>query len=249
MTFRKPRIGITLDKIDPCEEARGVWYSKLPWYALRYRYTEAVAAAGGIPLALPYYPELVDHYVHNLDGLVITGGGFDVDPRLYGDSTLHPTVRLKPDRTEFEMAITKRMLELDKPVLGICGGMQLINVLHGGSLYQHLPAEVLSDINHSQDQDRHLPQHSVTVQADTLLGQLIKTETVAVNSVHHQAVKNLAPGFQVNAVAADGIVEGIESSSYRFCLGIQWHPEFHVTAADRHIFDGFIEACCHSLSC
>ena len=243
MNSKKPLIGITLDYFDPGQHAEAAWYSQWPWYALRYRYCEAVVLAGGVPLALSYYLNCIDDYAEILDGLVLTGGGFDIDPKLYGDEAIHPTVKVKPNRTEFEMAIARRMLDLNKPVLGICGGMQLLNVLHKGTLYQDLPSDIKSDINHSQTHDRHLPQHQAIIEPDTFLAELIKETSVLVNSVHHQSIKQIANGFQVNAKAPDGIIEGIESSNYKFCLGVQWHPEFHVTEADKKIFTGFVNAC------
>jgi putative glutamine amidotransferase len=244
MKVKAPRIGITLDYVDPAQEKGGEWYSKHPWYALRYRYCEAVALAGGLPLALSYYMELIEDYAENLDGLVITGGGFDVDPGLYGIQERHPTVNIKPKRTEFEMAMARQMLKANKPVLGICGGMQVLNVLHGGTLYQDIPSEASSEINHKQTHDRFLPQHTVNIKPATLLANLANNSlTVSVNSVHHQAVRSVAPGFEINAAAPDGIIEGIESSQYKFCLGLQWHPEFHVSEADEGIFHGLIHAC------
>ena len=243
MKPKKPLIGITLDYFDPTHDERALWYSEFPWYALRYRYCEAVAFAGGVPLALTYYLDCIDEYAEILDGLVLTGGGFDIDPKLYGDENVHPTVKLKPKRTEFEMAMARRMLDLNKPVLGICGGMQLLNVLRQGTLHQDLPSEINSDINHSQKHDRHLPQHTVIVESETLLANLTKETSFSVNSIHHQAVKQVAKGFRVNALAPDGVIEGIEGMDYNFCLGVQWHPEFHVGQADKLIFNGFIEAC------
>ena len=132
----QPVIGITLDS----EQPGG--YSKLPWYALRQNYAEAVVRAGGLPVLLPHEPEQAAGYLDKLDGLVITGGAFDVDPTIFGASTRHATVKTKDKRTAFELAVTKGALERDKPVLGICGGQQLLNVILGGTLIQHIPDEV-----------------------------------------------------------------------------------------------------------
>jgi len=136
MTMVEPLIGITLDS----EEPGG--YSRLPWYALRQNYCDAIAQAGGLPLPLPHQVGLVGSYLDAIDGLVITGGAFDVDPALFGASDRHDTVKLKAGRTDFELAITKGAIARDMPILGICGGEQLLAVALGGSLIQHIPDEI-----------------------------------------------------------------------------------------------------------
>ena len=133
---RRPVIGVTLDS----EPAGG--YAKLPWYALRENYCDVLADAGGLPIALPHEPELADRYLELIDGLVVTGGAFDVDPGLYGGAERHGTVKLKERRTRFEWAVTKGAVERDLPLLGICGGQQLLNVVLGGTLIQHIPDAV-----------------------------------------------------------------------------------------------------------
>ncbi len=241
----KPIIGITSDRVDPAEEEGGRWYARHPWYALRERYCTAVYLAGGIPVMVPYVED-IPAYVSMLDGLVISGGGFDIDPALYGVKEKHPTVNIRPLRTQFEMALTKAMLDANKPILGICGGLQIINVLLGGTLIQHIPDEVSSDINHVQVQDRDIPQHMVDITPNTLLGALAHEKQAPVNSIHHQAVKTLGSGLVENARSPDGIIEGVESTQHKFCLGVQWHPEFHVSPLDTAILDAFIQACRNS---
>jgi putative glutamine amidotransferase len=177
-----------------------------------------------------------------LDGLILSGGGFDVDPKLYGETTVHEAVTTKPHRTQFEWDLFTRLHEQNKPILGICGGMQLINVALGGSLHQHIPDSCPSDLIHSQDHDRHEPAHDVKIVENTNLFTILEgKETTSVNSVHHQAVKDVAPSLKVNAHATDGLIEGIENPNHKFCIGIQWHPEFHVSPQDRAIFEAFIE--------
>lgn len=235
--MRQPVIGITLDS----EEPGG--YSKLPWYALRRNYCEAVARAGGVPLPLPHHAELAPAYLGMIDGLVVTGGAFDIDPALFGAAERHATVKLKAGRTAFELAIVGGALERDLPILGICGGQQLLNVVLGGSLIQHIPDEVADSLAHEQPNPRTEPGHEVTLAAGTLLRRIAGAGTVAVNSAHHQAVKAVGPGIVVNARAADGVVEGIEDPRRRFCIGVQWHPEYAVGPADTKLFDAFIAAC------
>lgn len=229
-----PLIGITFDAQDSGD------YSNYPWYALRENYCSAIADAGGIPFPLIHDLRLVDKYISLIDGLMITGGGHDVDPLLYGVKERHPTVTLKPRRTAFEMEIARAALKKNLPVFGICGGQQLINVVLGGTLIQHIPDEIPHSLEHVKT--RHIAAHTVQVFKDTLLRQIVEKEEFSVNSGHHQAVKKVAPGILINAIAPDGIIEGIEAPAYRFCLGVQWHPEFIITSHDTSIFQAFIEA-------
>jgi len=232
-----PLIGITLDS----EEPGG--YSKLPWYALRQNYCDSVAAAGGLPLPLPHHPELAAAYLDQIKGLVVTGGAFDVDPALFGASTRHSTVTLKSRRTEFEMAIVKGALERNMPILGICGGQQLLAVALGGTLIQHIPDEVEGALAHEQPNPRTEPGHDVAVVPGTRLHQIVGRDSIPVNSAHHQAVKDVPSSIVIDARTEDGVIEGIEDPSRRFCIGVQWHPEYHISPADTAIFNAFIEAC------
>jgi putative glutamine amidotransferase len=232
----RPVIGITLDS----EEPGG--YSNLPWYALRENYADAVTAAGGLPLPLPHEPDRAEDYLNLIDGLVITGGAFDVDPSLFGAGDRHPTVITKDRRTAFELAVTRGALERDMPVLGICGGQQLLHVVLGGQLIQHIPDEVPEALAHEQPNPRDEPGHGVAVKPDTLLHRIVRRDSLEVNSAHHQAAKGEPDGVVINAVAPDGVIEGIEATGKSFCLGVQWHPEYGVSAGDSAIFDAFIKA-------
>ena len=229
-------IGVTLDA-----EPAGGW-SKLPWYALRQNYFAAVIAAGGLPVALPHHPELAEAYLERLDGLLVTGGAFDVDPALWGGGPPHPKVTLKPGRTDFELAAVRAALARDMPVLGICGGQQLLAVAFGGTLIQHIPDEVEGALAHEQPNPRTEPGHEVAVEGGTLLAAIVGRARLAVNSAHHQAVATPGAGAIVNARAPDGVVEGVEHPGYRFALGVQWHPEYAVDPRDPAIFDAFVRA-------
>jgi putative glutamine amidotransferase len=232
----RPVIGITLDSEPPGG------YSKLPWYALRENYCDAVARAGGLPVPLPHEPELARDYVARIDGLVITGGAFDVDPSLFGASTRHATVKTKDRRTAFEIAVTRLCHAADKPLLGICGGEQLLNVVLGGTLIQHIPEEIDGALAHEQPNPRTEPGHSVAVVPGTLLHRCTGALEMSVNSAHHQAVKAPGPGLIVNATAKDGVIEGIEDPRRRFCLGVEWHPEYAIDPGDSRIFAAFVAA-------
>ncbi len=194
-------------------------------------------------MLLPHEAEHAADYLDRLDGLIVTGGAFDVDPALFGDATRHPTVKTKERRTAFELALTRGALARDMPLLGICGGEQLLNIVLGGTLIQHVPDEVPAALPHEQPNPRTEPGHVVRVTPGTLLHRICGADEIAVNSTHHQAVKAVGDGVAINALAPDGVIEGIEVAERRFCLGVQWHPEYSITAGDDRIFDAFIAAC------
>ncbi len=234
-SMKKPVIGITLDS----EEPGG--YSNMPWYALRQNYADVITQAGGLPMPLPHEPEMAADYAAHLDGLLVTGGAFDVDPAMFGAENRHDTVITKDRRTAFEKAVTELMLDADKPVLGICGGQQLLHVILGGTLIQHIPDEVENCLAHEQTNPRTEAGHNVSVEPDTLLHKIVGTDTLAVNSAHHQAAKDASDNITINSYAPDGVIEGIEDDRYRFCLGVQWHPEYLISEGDRKIIDAFVE--------
>jgi len=233
----RPRIGLTLDAEPPGG------YARFPWYAIRENYADAIVATGGLPLALPHPVELADAYLDALDGIVVTGGAFDLDPALYGAVHRHASVVTKDRRTAFELALTRGALERGRPVLGICGGQQLLNVVLGGDLVQHIPDAVQACLAHEQPNPRSEPGHEVHIRAGTRLHGIVGTPTLAVNSAHHQAVGRVGPGVVVAAEAPDGVIEAIEDPRQPFCIGVQWHPEFLITAGDRALFEAFVAAC------
>lgn len=234
----QPVIGLTLDSEPP-----GGYSKTHPWYALRENYCAAVVEAGGLPILLPHEPEQVAAYLGLIAGLIVTGGAFDVDPALFGASSRHQSVTTKDRRTQFELAVTKGMVEADKPVFGICGGQQLLNVALGGTLIQHIPDEVENALAHEQPNPRTEPGHRVLIERGTLLHQITQADSLDVNSAHHQAVKDVAPGIVVDARAPDGVIEGIEDPRRRFCIGVQWHPEYAISVGDKRLFAAFIAAC------
>ena len=240
---RAPIIGFTLDYE---EGGPAPVYSRMPWYALRENYCGSVSRHGAIPLPLPHEVEFVNAYLDMLDGLIITGGAFDVSPELYGDASKHETVTTKDRRTKFEFAITKGAVERKMPILGICGGQQLLNVVLGGTLIQHIPDTIKDALEHEQKNPRTEPGHSIAITEGTLLHKIVGKNRMEVNSAHHQPVAKPAPGTVVDAVAPDGVIEGIELSpeisGHPFCLGVQWHPEYSVTPDDDVIMKAFLDA-------
>lgn len=237
MTARRPVIGITLDH----ETGGAARYSSFPWYALRENYMSAVSTAGGLPVALPLFPQLAADYMPHLDGLLITGGAFDIDPSLYGAATQHPTVSLRPRRTQAESAYLAAAHAQNMPILGICGGMQLLAVALGGTLIQHIPDSYPDALPHEQPNPRDEASHSALISPRTLLARITGVSRMGVNSSHHQAVQSTGRMI-VNAVAEDGIIEGVEDPAHRFCLGVQWHPEFGIDLSDQKIFNAFVQA-------
>ncbi len=234
---RRPLVGVTLDSEPPGG------YSAYPWYALRANYAGAIAGAGGLPIALPHDPALAEAYLDRVDALVVTGGAFDIDPALYGAGERHATVTLKECRTAAELALVRGALDRDLPVLGICGGQQLLAVALGGTLVQHIPDSLPDALEHEQRNPRHEPGHPVALVPGTLLHRIVGVDAMRVNSAHHQAVGDPGPFATVNARAPDGVVEGVEDARFGFCLGVQWHPEFLIDAGDRRIMAALVAAC------
>jgi putative glutamine amidotransferase len=143
-------------------------------------------------------------------------------------------------RTEFEMAIFRKFYDLDKPILGICNGEQVINVALGGTLIQHIPDEVENAITHKQSTPKHLPSHECEVLDISKLYKIVGQPTIEVNSTHHQSVKDLGKNLVISAIAEDGVIEAIECTSKRFCLGVQWHPEYTTTESDKKLIEFFV---------
>lgn len=235
---RRPNIGITPDVTAPTPEA------PFPKYELKVAYAEAVARAGGLPMLLPYTDELamVESYLDRISGLVVTGGAFDIPPQAYGEAAREGLGALKPARTAFETLLLRGALKRGLPVLGICGGMQLLNVVLGGTLFQDIRRELQNAREHEQKHDRAQPQHPVEVKDQTLLAELVGRGQLMVNSTHHQAARKTGENVLVSAVAPDGVIEAIEARNHPFALGVQWHPELLVTTIPAHlsIYRGFV---------
>ena len=231
--MKKPLIGITLDS----EESGD--YSKFPWYATRQNYLDSIYEFGGIPFPLFHNIQSISELSDNLDGLIITGGNFDINPKLYSEIILGSRI-IKSKRTEFEICIFEKFLKIKKPILGICGGQQLINVACGGTLIQDIKSEKPSLINHEQPNPRNETNHVIKIKEDTKLYEIIKKNEIFVNSAHHQSVEMLGEKLIECAKAEDSIIEAIEHIEHPWCIGVQWHPEFLITPSDKLLFKHFI---------
>lgn len=209
-------------------------------------YTDAVVAAGGLPLAVPFMASAdgLDRVCELADGLLLSGGE-DVDPHLYGEEPMPGLGAVSPERDQVEAQLARRFLAADKPIFAICRGLQLLNAIEGGTLLQDIERQHEGALQHKQLAPRTHLSHRVRIESGTLLERILGSAAISVNSFHHQALKRSAPGYRVNATAGDGIVEGIESIDRRFVLGVQWHPE-NLSANDpasRRLFRAFVEAC------
>jgi putative glutamine amidotransferase len=240
--MRRPIIGITSSQFIETA-SHGVF----PRHSVSRAYSEAVHRAGGIPVILPFFSDVAPDLLDVIDGLILTGGA-DLDPTRFGEQTVHPkTYDILPDRDEAELQLTTGAIARDLPLLGICRGIQVLNVALGGTLYQDVPDQFSAEIGHRQ-QEHDIPAnesgHSVIVTPGSLLERTYGDGPIPVNSFHHQAVKDVAPGLVASAASADGLIEAIESPGHNFVLGIQWHPELMFAHHVRHLapFTSLVEA-------
>lgn len=204
-------------------------------------YVNAVIKAGGTPVLIPLInnPSILDKILSKIDGLILSGGG-DIYTPLFNEE-LHPTVtEYDLERDQYDIQLARLAEEKQIPILGICRGMQVLNVTFGGNLIQDIPSEISeSPINHNQSETREIGTHSVSILPESRLYSIIKEENILVNSFHHQSVKEVAPGFEAVAFAEDGIIEAMESSEEKAILGVQWHPENMAVAGNQAMIDTF----------
>lgn len=231
----KPIIGITPD------------VEKDDKHFLRNDYMQAIIRAGGLPLIIPIgNEEDIAQVVGMLDGLLLTGGN-DINPLLFNEEPHSYLGEVSPGRDLFELELTRQMLVVDKPILGICKGLQILNVAVGGTLYQDIHQQNNGPIlQHLQNAPNTHSSHFVQVEKGSLLAKIASSERIQVNSFHHQSVKDVPAVFTVSGIASDGIIEAVESMDKKFVLGVQWHPELLATKGDPvslRIFDKLIGAC------
>ena len=212
----------------------------------RHYYVESIRNAGGIPLILPPVRtrEEATDVLELISGLVLTGGG-DISPVYLRENPRRGVGECFPERDVSELLLTQLALQQDLPLLGICRGIQVLAVAAGGGIYQDIPSQCPSAMLHSQTAPRQYPWHDVDIVEESVLSHLLDKTKISVNSLHHQAVLDIPPGFIQCAFASDGIIEGIEKPGAKFCLGVQWHPEsmMETEAHSKVLFRGFIEAC------
>lgn len=230
--MNKPLIGI-LPLIDTEKDS----YWMLPGYMLGIEY------AGGIPVMLPLTTdkESLHQLAKTFDGFLFTGG-HDISPSLYGAKKSPFCGECSRERDWMEQQLLEFILQLDKPILGICRGIQLLNVVLGGTLYQDLPTEHPSSIEHHQQPPYDIPVHTVKLEKNSPLYELLKKDDLSVNSYHHQAVKELSPKLKAMAYSPDGLIEAVWMPQTQFVWAVQWHPEFcyrthHIS---QQIFEKFL---------
>ena len=240
-----PVIGITADSSE-CEQT-GSRTNREGLYSLASRYCDAIENAGGLPIIIPHSRSRtqIRHLLRRIDGLLISGGGFDIDPAYYGEQASAKLGKLNPLRPFPVLEALAYGLGRDLPMLGIGGGAQAINVALGGSLYQDIATQLPAAQKHQQEERSDSYGHVVEVARGTLLYKICRRQRLKVNTTHHQAIRKLGKGLAINATAPDGLIEGIESKQHSFVLGLQWHPEVLARreAVQREIFSSFVLAC------
>lgn len=252
LSEKRPLIAITgyyveKTELDPKRLVRGL--PGQDWFWLSMDYVRAVENAGGVPLPFPVVsPDAAEAILAAVDGVVFTGGS-DIDPSLYGQKPGPRLGRVNPVRDQFELATLKRALTTRKPLLAICRGLQLLNIACGGDLYQDVYQERRADGEESfwhacRQYPKHHAAHTVRLSEGGLLRQVFDAEAISVNSFHHQAVRTVGAGLEVEAVADDGIVEALRVKSAPFALAVQWHPEMmaETDSAQASLFEAFVMA-------
>jgi putative glutamine amidotransferase len=234
-----PLIGITTSELRDAKSVTQRPEGEPPMreMALGLTYPTAVSRAGGVPLVIPPYvsDESIRQLLPRLDGVVLAGGP-DIHPSLYGEEPSPELGPTEPDLDGYEIALTRIALELRKPMLCICRGMQALNVARGGTLVQDLP-------DHRQTEPGRRPVHGVRIEPDSLLARAVHATEIRVNSFHHQAVDDLGHRLRPVAWSEDGLVEGLEATDRDWVVGVQWHAEGLVDSAEQHaLFDAFVTA-------
>lgn len=231
----KPLIGILLN-----DGGKG-GYSEYPWYAMRQNYSQVIAENGGIPVFIGFDMEPIEDYIKTLDGIVLTGGDFYTPPEGY---TVGIGKQYKPKRHSregIEFALIKKGYEANLPLLGICAGMQQMNLALGGTLHENLKKALGTPIQH-RNEIRHETQHNVEITPGSKLHKVMNTTNLAVNSNHNAGINQPSQKLSVTAVAPDGVIESFEAKDKRFFIGVMWHPEYVLSNEEKKLWIAFIEA-------
>ncbi|WP_295156723.1 gamma-glutamyl-gamma-aminobutyrate hydrolase family protein [uncultured Brachyspira sp.] len=220
--------------------------NSIPKAFINRYYADSVIRSKGIPFIMPITEdeEIIKKMTENIDGIIMTGGA-DIHPFRFNEEPIEKIGNILTERDEFDFKLMKYAVEMNKPIFGICRGIQVINVYFGGTLIQDIPSQRNTNILHSQTAEYYAPTHKIQTVKDSIIYDMLD-EISEVNSFHHQAVDKLAKDFKVTAAAKDGIVEAIEyKKKDSFILGVQWHPEL-MSAKNikmQNIFDMFVEVC------
>ena len=203
-------------------------------------YYRSVLEAGGTPLIIPAFDDTAAmlSMLDNVDALILSGGG-DINPLYLGEEPLRELSSINPARDWHELMLVRLAANRQIPILGICRGLQVMTAALGGKLYQDIYREANATLKHSQDTDRHVATHNVRIEAGSMLAKLFDSTHLPVNSFHHQAVKEAAPGFSVTALSPDGLIEAVESTMRKSMIGVQWHPECMILGGDRSMLPLF----------
>ena len=203
-------------------------------------YYRSVLEAGGAPVIIPPCDDtdMMVSLLEGVDALILSGGG-DINPLYWGEEPLHELGGINPVRDWHELMLVRLAANRQIPILGICRGIQIMTAALGGKLCQDIYKESSATLKHSQETERHVCTHTVRIEANSLLHRLFGTETLPVNSFHHQAVREVAPGFAVSARSADGVIEAVESTEHKSMIGVQWHPECMILGGDRSMMPLF----------
>ena len=235
--MKKPLIGVTPSLDQETKDS-----------TRRPTYLAAIRHAGGIPMILPLKAETEDlkQLVETLDGFLFTGGP-DIHPFYFGEETHEKCGNVSPERDQMELSFLPLVMAAKKPVLGICRGIQLLNVGLGGTLYQDIPSQVTREFPIAHKQPFHYVSfsHRVAITPGTRLHTICQADSIGVNSSHHQAIKALANGLVATGKTSDGLIEAVEMPDYPFFVGVQWHPEYlwPEDAAAERLFTFFVTAC------